>query len=84
MPQVKVYPKFTSALNRVWVLWELETGRQSEKEYRYHNGDWLIIIRLADTDDGNKRVLIFNKVEKANWTGYVNADGEVVDTHYAR
>lgn len=64
--------------------WELETGRGSEKEYRYHNGDWLIVIRLADADDGNQRVMILNQVEHANWTGYVTADGDVVDTHYVR
>jgi hypothetical protein len=64
--------------------WELETSRGSEKEYRYHNGDWLLIIRLASSDDGNKRVMIFNQVEHAVWTGYVTADGEVVDTYYTR
>jgi uncharacterized membrane-anchored protein len=64
--------------------WELETGRQSEKEYRYHNGDWLIVIRLADTVDGNRQVMVCNQVEHANWTGYVTANGDVVDTHYVR
>lgn len=64
--------------------WELETGQQSEKEYCYRNGDWLIVIRLADTDEGNRRVIIVNQVEHAAWTGYVNADGDVVDTYYAR
>lgn len=66
------------------VEWELETGREAEEEYRYHNGDWLIVIRLADTDDGNQRVIVLNQVEHAAWTGYVNADGDVVDTYYVR
>jgi hypothetical protein len=64
--------------------WELETSPGSEKEYRYHNGDWLLVIRLADTSDGNRWVMITNQVERAAWTGYVNADGDVVDTYYAR
>lgn len=62
--------------------WQME--ERSEKEYCFRNGDWLIMIWLADSEDGNQRVIIFNEVEEAAWTGYINADGKVVDTYYAR
>jgi hypothetical protein len=62
--------------------WQME--ERSEKEYRFRSGDWLIVIWPADADDGNQRIVILNEVEKAAWTGYINADGRVVDTYYAR
>lgn len=62
----------------------LETGKQAEGEYRFRSGDWLMLIRSADTGDAIQKVLIINPVEKASWTGYVTADGHVVDTAYGR
>jgi hypothetical protein len=64
--------------------WSMEVNPRSEREYRFHNADWLIMIRLANTDDGPQQVLIFNKGENVSWTGYVTTDGKVVDTYYVR
>lgn len=64
--------------------WQVEAGEQAEGEYRFRSGDWLMLIRSADTGDAIQKVLIINPVEKASWTGYVTADGHVVDTAYGR
>lgn len=62
--------------------WQLDASKPSETEYRFRSGDWLMLIRLADAGQEHQRVLIINHVEKLSWTGYVTADGHVVDTAY--
>ena len=64
--------------------WQVEISPRSENEYHFRNGNWLIMIWLADPDDGRQRVVILNQVDDDGWTGYITADGEVVDTYYAR
>ncbi len=64
--------------------WKLDDKQGSENEYRFRSGDWLMLISVTETADGNQRVIIFNKVDRASWTGYVTADGRVVDTAYSR
>ena len=64
--------------------WQLEAAMQAEGEYYFRSGDWLMLIRSADTGEAIQRVVILNPVEKASWTGYVTADGRVVDTAYGR
>ena len=64
--------------------WQLDTNQASEGLYRFRSGDWLIMIWLADADEGNQRVIILNKAENASWGGYVTPDGDVVDTSYSR
>ncbi len=64
--------------------WKLDAKQGSENEYRFRSGDWLMLISVTETADGNQRVIIFNKVDHASWTGYVTADGRVVDTAYSR
>jgi hypothetical protein len=64
--------------------WQLEAAEQSEGEYHFRSGDWLMLIRSADSGESIQRVMILNPVEKASWTGYVTADGKVVDTAYGR
>jgi hypothetical protein len=56
--------------------------RQYDGEYRFHSGDWLMVIWRADADQENQRVVIFNKAEHVQWGGYVSPDGGVVDTSY--
>jgi len=64
--------------------WQLEAAKQAKGEYHFRSGDWLMLIRSADTGEAIQKVLIFNPVEKTSWTGYVTADGHVVDTAYGR
>ena len=64
--------------------WQLDAAEQSEGEYHFRSGDWLMLIRSADSGESIQRIVILNPVEKASWTGYVTADGRVVDTAYGR
>ena len=64
--------------------WQLDRGEHSEGEYRFRSGDWLMVIWLADAQEGNQRVVVINKAEKVSWCGYVEPDGHVVDTAYIR
>jgi hypothetical protein len=64
--------------------WQLDAAVQSEGEYHFRSGDWLMLIRSADTRAAIQRIVIINPVEKVSWTGYVTADGQVVDTAYGR
>ena len=64
--------------------WELDTAEASDTEYRFRSGDWQMLIRHADSVDGNQQIVLFNSVDRSSWTGYVTSDGRVVDTAYAR
>lgn len=64
--------------------WQVEISPRSENEYHFRNGDWVIMIWMADSNDGRQQIVILNNVEDDAWTGYVTVDGEVVDTYYAR
>lgn len=64
--------------------WHLDAAEKSEGEYHFRSGDWLMLIRSAGVGESIQRVMIINPVEKASWTGYVTADGKVVDTAYGR
>jgi hypothetical protein len=66
------------------VDWQMEVSEQSENEYHFRSGDWLIMVWLPSADGGTQRVVILNPIKKACWTGYVTAEGDVVDTHYTR
>jgi hypothetical protein len=66
------------------VDWQMEVSERSENEYHFRSGDWLIMIWLPNADGGTQRVVILNPIKKASWTGYVTAEGDVVDTHYTR
>lgn len=61
--------------------WQLD-DEQFEGEYRFHSGDWLMVIWQADAGEENRRVVIINKAEHVHWCGYVRPDGGVVDTSY--
>jgi len=61
--------------------WQLD-NRQYAGEYRFHSGDWIMVIWRADADQENQRVVIFNKAERVQWCGYISPDGGVVDTSY--
>lgn len=63
--------------------WQLQEIR-NENEYNFHSGDWLMVIRAPKDDTGHQWVVILNRVEKISWTGYMTADGRVVDTAYGR
>jgi hypothetical protein len=62
--------------------WEL--AESLEGEYHFRSGDWLMLIRSGAAEEAVQWVLIINQAENASWTGYVTADGDVVDTAYAR
>jgi len=64
--------------------WQLDVEEQLEGEYHFRSGNWLMVIWLADADEENRRVIIFNQAENAFWCGYVAPDGHVVDTTYMR
>jgi hypothetical protein len=64
--------------------WQLDARQESENEYRFRSGDWLMLISFTETADGNQRVIILNKADHAAWTGYVTPNGRVVDTTYGR
>ena len=64
--------------------WQLDGGKQLNGEYRFFNGDWVMLVWLADADEENQRVIIINKVENVAWREYVAPDGHVVDTAYYR
>ena len=66
------------------VDWQLDGGKKSNGEYCFRSGDWIMLVRLADANQENQRVIIINKVEKVVWRGYVAPDGHVVDTAYYR
>lgn len=63
-----------------WQLHEI----QNENEYNFRSGDWLMVIWTPKDDTEYQRVVIVNRVEKLSWTGYMTADGKVVDTAYGR
>ena len=64
--------------------WQLETEQGLNGEYHFRSGDWLMLIRTANTGEAIQQVMILNSIEKASWTGYVTAEGKVVDTAYVR
>ncbi len=64
--------------------WQLDGGKQLNGEYRFCNGDWVMLVWLADAKEENQRVIIINQVENVAWRGYVAPDGHVVDTAYYR
>jgi len=64
--------------------WKLDSGQQLNGEYCFRSGDWTMLVRLADANQENQRVIIINKVENVAWRGYVAPDGHVVDTAYYR
>ena len=64
--------------------WQLDDGQQLNGECRFCNGDWVMLVWLADAQEENERVIIINKVENIAWRGYVAPDGHVVDTAYYR
>jgi hypothetical protein len=61
-----------------WVLEE----QQSKGEYHYRNGSWDMVIWFSDVHEENQRVVVFNKVERVYWGGYIRQDGTIVDTSY--
>ena len=64
--------------------WQLDDGQQLNGEYCFRSGDWVMLVWLADAQNENERVIIFNQVENVVWRGYVAPDGHVVDTAYYR
>lgn len=64
--------------------WQLDAAEQAEGEYRFRSGDWLMLIRLAGEGETNQKVILFNQIQQASWTGYITPDGRVVDTAYGR
>lgn len=64
--------------------WQLEAAEQTRGEYHFRSGDWLMLIRLAGEGETNQKVILFNQVQQASWTGYITPDGRVVDTAYGR
>ena len=64
--------------------WQPQTGELPEGEYHFRSGDWLMMIRTAQPESDNQKVLLFNQAGGAAWTGYITPDGHVVDTTYYR
>lgn len=64
--------------------WQPQVGELPEGEYHFRSGDWLMMIRSAQTEGDNQMVLLFNQAGGAAWTGYITPDGRVVDTTYYR
>jgi hypothetical protein len=58
--------------------WQLDDGKQANGEYRFCDGDWVMLVWLADAEEEYQRVIIINKVENVAWRGYVASDGHVV------
>lgn len=64
--------------------WQPESGELPEGEYHFRSGDWLMMIRLGDSNDSNQQVLLINQADRAAWSGYITPDGRLVDTAYYR
>ena len=64
--------------------WQQENGELPEGIYHFRSGDWLMMIRSAQTEGDNQLILLFNQADRAAWTGYITPAGRVVDTTYFR
>ena len=64
--------------------WEWVQGEHLSQEYHFRNGDWLMMVMLADGHDPRQRIILLNNVEKISWSGYITPEGRLVDTAYGR
>jgi hypothetical protein len=64
--------------------WQPESGELPEGEYHFRSGDWIMMIRLGDSNDSNQQILLINQADHAAWSGYITPDGRLVDTAYYR
>ncbi|HSL42270.1 MAG TPA: hypothetical protein VK897_02485 [Anaerolineales bacterium] len=64
--------------------WELVQGEHPSEEYHFRNGDWLMLVQLANGHDARQRIILLNRVEKISWSGYITPEGRLVDTAYGR
>lgn len=64
--------------------WQLMEGEGPQREYEFRNGDWLMLVRMADSRYAHQEVILINQVAQASWSGYITPDGRVVDTAYGR
>lgn len=63
------------------VEWQLD-DEQFVGEYRYHSGGWHMVIWPARPGESIQRIVLINKDEHIYWCGYIQPDGNVVDTSY--
>ncbi len=63
--------------------WQWDITEQVQGQHHFHSGDWRMIVWDAD-DQGCKQIILVNRTENIFWSGYVRADGRVVDTNYSR
>lgn len=64
--------------------WELVQGEHPSQEYHFRNGDWLMLVQLAEGHDPRQRIILLNEVEEISWSGYITPEGRLVDTAYGR
>ena len=64
--------------------WQLDKDTSSNGKYRFHSGNWLMVICPATAKDGNQQVVIIDTVQDASWCGFIEPDGDIVDTCFRR
>lgn len=79
------YVNSTSRLSSVPASadWQLDKNASSNGKYRFFNGNWMMIIFPA-AKDGMQQVIIMNMAQDASWCGFIESDGDIVDTCLSR
>ena len=63
--------------------WQLDKNASSNGKYRFFNGNWMMIIFPA-AKAGMQQVIIINMAQDAAWCGFIESDGDIVDTCLSR
>lgn len=62
--------------------WQLEMAEQNDGGYHLLNGDWVMVVWSANAPKESQRVILRNKATHAVWCGYIQPDGQIVDTSH--
>jgi hypothetical protein len=87
--QQKNVLEYVSASSRLSAVpstesWQLDTKRQSNGEYRFYSGSWLMIILPARVEGGNQQVVLIETVKDTSWCGFIKPDGGIVESCFKR
>lgn len=63
--------------------WQLDKDTSSNGEYRFYSGSWRMIICPA-VKAGVQQVIITDTAKDASWCGFIEPDGDIVDTCFRR
>lgn len=63
--------------------WQLDKNSSSNGNYRFISGSWLMIIFPA-ANAGMQQIIIMDKAQDVSWCGFIESDGDIVDTCLSR